>query len=444
VFTNKRTLVLFIRVIAAILLVAAALPGCGGGAKDRSAEVTQLWAADPGSADWDMTIRGVVAQQKSTGEHMAAYTIYLTTFSSKQVPGFAAYQTIDVPNSDSMSFEGRVTSFFAVVAGDSLFPGVQDPQGFMQWYSTNMQGNYFIRLQQITDESGKNTWNLIAADKEPVSSTMVENAGTEIPLVFDEATAIGTILTVVLLFTLAGCDGDTAGSGATVSVVAAPEPRVVTATGDASVKVAPDEVVVTFGVETEDPQLEAAKAQNDDIVRQVLDQLKGFGVADDHIQTEYMGISPSYDYPSYAMPRLKGYNVQKTIVVTLSDLSKFEDLLSGVLSAGANYVHNVEFQTTELRKYRDQARALAIQAAKEKATALAGELGQELGEPVTITEEQSSWQSWYGYGWGSGLSGNQTQNVVVQTASTPLAEGATVAPGQISVNARVSVTFALK
>ena len=253
-----------------------------------------------------------------------------------------------------------------------------------------------------------------------------------------------TVLTVVLLSTVTACDGDSAGSSGAESVVYTSEARVVTATGDAAVKVAPDEVVVTFGVETEDPQLDPAKARNDDIVRRVLDQLKGFGVADDHIQTEYIGISPTYDYPSYAMPRLKGYNVQKTIVVTLSDLSKFEDLLSGVLGAGANYVHNVEFQTTELRKYRDQARALAIQAAKEKAAALAGELDQELGEPVTITEEQNSWQSWYGYGWGSGWNGNQTQNVVVQTGSTPLAEGATVAPGQISVSARVSVTFALK
>jgi uncharacterized protein YggE len=187
-----------------------------------------------------------------------------------------------------------------------------------------------------------------------------------------------------------------------------------------------------------------AKSGNDDIVRRVLEQLQGFGIADDHIQTEYIGISPTYDYNSNNLPRLTGYNVQKTIVVTLSDLPKFENLLSGVLEAGANYVHGVEFRTTELRKYRDQARALAIQAAQEKAKALAGELDQELGEPVTITEEQSSWQSWYGYGWASRWGDNMSQNVVVETGSSTLAEGATVAPGQISVNARVSVTFALK
>jgi uncharacterized protein len=255
---------------------------------------------------------------------------------------------------------------------------------------------------------------------------------------------IGMMLAAVLLFALAACDGGSAGSGGAPSAANTSEPRVVTATGDAEVRVVPDEVVITLGVETEDQQLDVAKSQNDDIVRRVLERLQGFGVAADHIQTEYIGISPTYDYPSYGLPRLKGYNVQKTIVVTLSDLSKFEDLLSGVLEAGANYVHSVEFRTTELRKYRDQARALAIQAAEEKATALAGELDQELGEPVTITEEQNFWRSWYGYGWGSRWGESMSQNVVVETGSGTLEEGATVAPGQITVNARVSVTFALK
>ncbi len=249
---------------------------------------------------------------------------------------------------------------------------------------------------------------------------------------------------VVALLCLVACDNGSGGSGGSATVAGAPGSRVVTAMGDAQVRVAPDEVIVTLGVETQDAQLATAKAKNDEIVRRVIERLQGFGIVDDHIQTEYIGINPVYDYPSYDIPRLKGYGVRKTIVVTLGDLSRFEEVLSGVLEAGANYVHNVEFKTTELRKYRDQARALAMQAAKEKATALAGELGQDVSEPVTITEEQNTWQSWYGYGWGSGWSGTNAQNVVVESGSSVLEAGATVAPGQITVNARVSVTFALK
>jgi hypothetical protein len=181
-------------IIAVALLVIGTLGGCGGAVQDRSEEVTQLWAADPGSADWDMTIRGVVAGKKSTGEHMAAATIYLTTFTSKKVPEFAVYQTIDVFNDDSMGLENRVTAYFGSLTGGSYFPMVQDVEGFMQWYAANMQGKYFLRLQSITDEKGKSTWNLIVSEVEPTSSTMAKDYPyTEIPLAFDETTGTWSV-----------------------------------------------------------------------------------------------------------------------------------------------------------------------------------------------------------------------------------------------------------
>lgn len=255
---------------------------------------------------------------------------------------------------------------------------------------------------------------------------------------------LGITISTVLVLALAGCGGSasgTAGAGVAGSTV---QSRVITTSGDAQVKVVPDEVIVTLGVGTQGAQLDVAKSQNDDIVRRVLERVQGFGVPPNHIQTEYVGINPVYDYSSGSLPRLTGYNVQKTIVVTLSDLTKFEDLLSGALAAGANYVHNVEFRTTELRKHRDQARALAVQAAREKAAALAGDLGKQLGEPLTITEEQNTWRSWYGYGWASRAGQSMSQNVVVESGSSTLGDDATVAPGQITVDARVSVSFEIR
>ena len=254
---------------------------------------------------------------------------------------------------------------------------------------------------------------------------------------------VGVVLVAVLSLALVACDGGTVTYGAAGAPSAAAA-RVVTVTGDAEVRVVPDEVVVTLGVGTKDVALDVAKSENDAIVQRVLKLAQDYAIDDDHIQTDYIGINPTYDYSGYGPERLTGYSVDKNIVVTLGDLSKFEDLLSGALEAGANYVHDVQFQTTELRKYRDQARALAIQAAREKAEALAGELDQGLGEPTNIVEEENAWLSWYGYGWGSRYYGGMSQNVMVEEGSGYLAEGATVAPGQITVKARVTVTFALK
>ena len=83
------------------------------------------------------------------------------------------------------------------------------------------------------------------------------------------------------------------------------------------------------------------------------------------------------------------------------------------------------------------ARALAIQAAQEKAQALAGELGKGVGEPTMIQEVQNSWwsgySSWWGSRWGSGM----TQNVIQEVGAGALTGDGSLAPGQISITARV-------
>ncbi len=46
-------------------------------------------------------------------------------------------------------------------------------------------------------------------------------------------------------------------------------------------------------------------------------------------------------------------------MVTLKDITQFDDLLTELVAANVNYIHGIQFRTTELRQYRDQARALA-------------------------------------------------------------------------------------
>ncbi|MBN1992081.1 MAG: SIMPL domain-containing protein [Anaerolineae bacterium] len=220
------------------------------------------------------------------------------------------------------------------------------------------------------------------------------------------------------------------------------EPRVITVTGEAEVRVVPDEVVLTLGVETWDKNLHTAKQQNDERVKAVLALAQQYGIESKYIQTEHLSLEPRYD-DYYERKKLIGYFVRKTIVITLKDLSKFEDLLTGALEAGVNYVHGVQFQTTELRKHRDEARSLAIKAAQEKAIALAGDLGQRVGQPRTIHEEQAGWWSWYNAWWGSSRSDTLTQNVIQDAGGGVYTNYDSLAPGQITVKARVSVTFEL-
>ncbi len=221
--------------------------------------------------------------------------------------------------------------------------------------------------------------------------------------------------------------------------------RPITTTGEAEIQVAPDEVILILGVETWDKNIQIAKKQNDERVKRITALTQEFGIEPRDVQTDQINIEPRYRNGTYTDSDFIGYFVRKTVVITLKDVSKFEDVFTGALTAGATHVHGIQFRTTELRKYRDQARALAIQAAREKARALAGELGHKIGEPQSIQENSTGWWSSYSAWWGGRWSGAMSQNVVQNVSSgSAFSEEGTFAPGQISITARVTVTFDLE
>jgi uncharacterized protein YggE len=217
----------------------------------------------------------------------------------------------------------------------------------------------------------------------------------------------------------------------------------ITVTGDAQVKVRPDRVVLTLGVETRDPKLETAKSTHDKLTSAVIASAKAAGVPEEKIATDYVEIEPRFDVNGKPAELLE-YVVRRTVVVTLEDIDRFEAILAGALEAGANYVLDVNFQTTELRKHRDKARSLAIVAAREKAEALAGALEQRIGRPTQINEQASNWWDYYGSGWGRRWDGYMAQNVVSGGMAGGDFDVGAFSPGEIAVSARVSVTFELQ
>ena len=244
-----------------------------------------------------------------------------------------------------------------------------------------------------------------------------------------------------LVLTLVLSRGEALGSSPVAAEPRTSEPGLVTVRGDADVRVVPDQVVLTLGIETQDADLTRAKSRNDEVAARLMTLAEDYGIPARNVQTDYISVSPVYEDQYSARSRLVGYIVQKMLVVTLGDITRFEDLLGDALLAGANHVHGVQFRTTELREHRDAARALAIQAAREKAQALTAELGLNVGEPRTITEEYSGWWSWYDSWWGSRWGGSMSQNVIQEAGSASYAPDSALAPGQITVNARVSATF---
>jgi len=220
-------------------------------------------------------------------------------------------------------------------------------------------------------------------------------------------------------------------------------PSSINVTGDAEVRVMPDEVVMSLGVETFDRVLATAKRTNDDRIKQTVAAARSFGIPAESIQTDYISIAPKHRGDDIALETL-GYVVRKSIVITLRDLAKYEAVLSSALEAGVTHVHGIEFRTTQLRKHRDEARTRAIAAAREKAALLAGESSRKVGTVITIGEASYGYWSSFGSGWGSRGYSQMSQNVTQSLDGAPLSSDTALAPGQISIRANVRVNFSLQ
>jgi uncharacterized protein YggE len=212
--------------------------------------------------------------------------------------------------------------------------------------------------------------------------------------------------------------------------------------GSAEIKVVPDEVFLVFGVETSDPSMAVAKSQNDQRVKKIVALATELKIDPKHLQTDFISIEP-WEHDLDNQTKRTEYKIRKSIAVTLSEVGKFEELLSRALEVGANYVHGVQFRTTELRKYRDRAREMALEAAQQKAELLAGKLGRKVGPAIRVSEYGGGWYSPYSW-WGQSYGyNNMTQNSS-QAGGDAASTGGTIAFGQISVTASVSVSFALQ
>jgi len=219
--------------------------------------------------------------------------------------------------------------------------------------------------------------------------------------------------------------------------------RTVQVTGAAMINVTPDRALIQLGVQSNGVTPDAVQLANSVAIHMVIKTLQAMGVEAKDITTDYYVIRPIYE--DYDSLYIKGYRINNIVAVTLRDVQKTSVVIAAALGAGANQVIDVEFYTTDLRKYRDQARELAMTAAKEKAQALAAAAGAEAGCVLNINE--NSWS--YYNGWWYGRNQNTWTQNTVQNADPGGGTGVSagdepISLGQISVKAEVSATYSLK
>jgi uncharacterized protein YggE len=212
----------------------------------------------------------------------------------------------------------------------------------------------------------------------------------------------------------------------------------ITVTGQAEIMVVPDEVNFSLRVVTMEKELEPAMTKNDQIVKAVFAIARKYQIPPTQLQTDWINVSQRFsdERVTRQPPVFLGYTVTKNVAIILRDVSKTEDLLADIIKSGVSEVQNVSFQTTQLRKHKDEARARAMKAAQEKATAMAKEIGQTIGKAYSIKEDGPTYNFSYAQ--------NSNSNFRADSGEASANDENTIALGQISITARVTVSFELK
>ena len=272
------------------------------------------------------------------------------------------------------------------------------------------------------------------------------------------STFVNTILAAALLLILLATGlPETSARAASQLLTATAEPtqdpqqscdptRSIQVSGIAVVNILPDRALIQLGIQSNGKTPRDVQAKNAASIKDVIQALDRLGIEARDISTDRYVIEPLYE--DYDSLRIKGYRIHNIVAITMRDVDKTSDAIAAAFQAGANQVVNVEFYTSELRRYRDQAREMAMKAASEKAGALAQAAGADTDCVLNISE--NSWSSFNGWSWWYGGNNqnlwtqNVAQNAVPAGGGPVSGEDSPVSSGQISVRAEVHVTFALK
>ena len=207
------------------------------------------------------------------------------------------------------------------------------------------------------------------------------------------------------------------------------EQSTLTVQGVGVVQVDADRASITLGVREVDTDVMGAQGAVNEKMDAVFAALREAGAEEGAITTSGIGIYPNYDY-SGEIEQICGYTAYNSVIVTVKDVNSVGAFIDAAFAAGANSLDYVEFTAVDTAEAANQALALAVQSATQKARVLAEAAGVELGGIVEIRDNPD-----VGY--------YDTNRAYAVSADAGMGGGTQVLPTRQEVSATVSVTFAI-
>ncbi|KKU11796.1 MAG: hypothetical protein UX16_C0004G0028 [Parcubacteria group bacterium GW2011_GWB1_45_7] len=230
--------------------------------------------------------------------------------------------------------------------------------------------------------------------------------------------------------------------------------------GEGKVTVVPDVAQFSFSVTNEGGMdLTVTQTRNTDTANKVIEFLKSSGVESKDIKTVSYNVYPRYSstycgpVPLYyetgvdagggyagvtgvARPdvcppsEIIGYTVEQGVEVKVRDFAKVGDILAGVVENGANSTSQLYFTIDDKVGYENEARAMAMEEAREKAETIAKAGGFRIGRLLSVDEYFGGPIPYY---YGEGMGGAD----MVKTSPT-------IEPGSQEITITVNLRYEIK
>lgn len=206
--------------------------------------------------------------------------------------------------------------------------------------------------------------------------------------------------------------------------------QVITVTSRETVRVVPDMAEIVYAVTTQNRDAALCQSENSEKLNQLVETLKELGIQETSIQTANFDMNPRYDWDNNG--KIVGYEATTQVIVSDIELDQAGTVMTKSVESGVNEIQSVSFLSSHYDENYQEALKLAVAQAQEKAQALADASGCTLGRAVHITEYSAN-------------DGYRYENQVMRSAmKEAAAEDMAVMPGEIEVEASISVDYAIQ
>lgn len=166
-----------------------------------------------------------------------------------------------------------------------------------------------------------------------------------------------------------------------------PDGPYVIADGSSEIDVAPDFAIIPFSIEnTADAASKAAPAVQEKTLK-LFKLLHDLGIPGDDIGASDVKVNPDYEFEGNKEV-FKGMQVRRDFKVTLHDLTKYSQVMQGLLDLDVDDLSDVQFGSAKERDFKTQALDKAMDDARAIAETMAKHEGMRVNRMYAVASSE--------------------------------------------------------